>query len=89
MKKMLLLGGIIIALLIVLNLATNSAKKPKEYEITTTVAHKVEKFGSGWYVNDIFLDKAAKHGFFNPKIGDNIDLTVDSKERVVGWKINN
>jgi hypothetical protein len=50
----------------------------------------IEAFGSGWYVNgNIFLDKAAKHGFFNPKVGDNVDIMVDSQNRVVGWKVNN
>lgn len=52
-------------------------------------ARTVEKFGSGWYVNGIFLDKAAKHGLQNPEVGDNIDIMVDTAGRVVGWKVNN
>lgn len=53
------------------------------------IARTVEKFGSGWYVNGMFLDKAAKHGLWNPKVGDNIDIMLDNKNRVVGWKVNN
>jgi len=54
-----------------------------------TTVYNIEPFGSGWYINDgyYFLDKAAKEGLKNPKVGDNIDLMVDSKNRVVGWKV--
>lgn len=53
------------------------------------IANKVVKKGSGWYVNDIFLDKKAKEGFLSskPEVGDNIAIMTDSANDVVGWQV--
>lgn len=53
-------------------------------------AHKVTKLGSGWYVTSgsatYFLDKKAKHGLWNPKVGKDIEVMM-SKGLVAGWKV--
>lgn len=51
------------------------------------VANTVEKFGNGWYVNGMFLDKAAKHGLWNPKVGSRLCIMTDVWDRFVGWKV--
>jgi|GEM_PF-5593874 len=89
MKKMLIVGGTIIALFIAFNLMSNVVNNPKVHGEKTIVAKKVIKQGSGWYVNDDFLDKSFKHGSRNPKVKDKIHLELDSKERIIGWKVQN
>lgn len=88
MKKTLIWGGAIIGLVIILVLGINFINKPEVSKNTTTVVNKVVKKGSGWYVNDEFLDKSFKHfGSSKPEMGDNIDLELDDKGRVVGWEV--
>lgn len=82
MKKILLIGGLIIALLITFN-----AIRPDVYERTTVVAGRVQEIGNSWYVDEKHLDKAFKHGIWNPKTGRTIELKLDCKERVVEWKV--
>lgn len=89
MRKVLMVGGAILALVIVLNLASNIPNKPEVQKNTTIVAKKAEKLGNSWYVNDIMLDRSFKRGFSKPEVGDSIDLGLDDKGRVVDWKINN
>lgn len=85
-KKMLIIGGAIMALFFVFN-SISDAKKYKVHEETTVVAGYVQEFGSSWYVDDILLQKTFKSGIRNPKAGDNIDLKLDSDGRVVNWKV--
>lgn len=53
----------------------------------------VRKSGSGWYVTtykggpEMYLDKKAKEGWKNPKVGKNIDIMVSKTGQVVGWKV--
>lgn len=72
--------------MIVLFIALNTIN-PGVHEETTVVAKHVEKFDNSWYVDENRLDKTFKHGVWNPKTGDNIDLKLDSEGRVVSWKV--
>lgn len=82
------MGGII-ALFIVLNLTINTMKKPEVSDTDTTVVKKVEDASSGWWVNDKFIDKKDKEGFFspNPEMGDSMDFKLNNNGHVVGWQV--
>lgn len=88
MRKLLIIGGTMIALVIVLNL-TNILNKPRVQESITITANSSEKIGSVWYVNDMILDPSFKRGFLNPRVGDSIDIGLDDEKIVIDWKVNN
>lgn len=83
-----MIGGLMLALIIVVNV-TNTLNKHKVQESTTIIVDKSVKQGSVWYVNDMILDLSFKRGFFNPQMGDNLEIGLDVEGRVVDWKVNN
>lgn len=81
-KEMLIVGGAIIVLTLGLN-----TKDQKVHSEMSVIAHQVQKAGNVWYVDDNILDKAFKQGVWNPKPGDQIELEINRKGYIIGWKV--